>query len=125
MINNESSILIARSIINLIDEIQLKLKKLNVNRDGINYLVLTELYSLRTRVYIVMHESNFFELDHEISDMEINNTFQSIKDILNKSEDLILLKKIVFLVSMLIASIGVGEAENVSKILNKIRDVNY
>lgn len=48
MINNESSILIARSIINLIDEIQLKLKKLNVNRDGINYLVLTELYSLRT-----------------------------------------------------------------------------
>ncbi len=52
MINNESSILIARSIINLIDEIQLKLKKLNVNRDGINYLVLTELYSLRTRVYI-------------------------------------------------------------------------
>ena len=58
MVNNESSILIARLIINLIDEIQLKLKKLNVNRDGINYLVLTELYSLRTRVYIVLHESH-------------------------------------------------------------------
>ncbi|MDM1328917.1 hypothetical protein [Acinetobacter indicus] len=124
MLNKESSILIARSIINLIDEIQLKLKKLNVNRDGINYLVLTELYSLRTRVYIVMHESHFFELDQEISDTEINNTFQSIKDIVNKNEDLIVLKKIVFLISMLISSIGVGESENVSKILNKIREVS-
>lgn len=124
MLNKESSILIARSIINLIDEIQLKLKKLNVNRDGINYLVLTELYSLRTRVYIVMHESHFFELDQEISDTEINNTFQSIKDIVNKNEDLMVLKKIVFLISMLISSIGVGESENVSKILNKIREVS-
>jgi hypothetical protein len=121
MVNNESSILIAKSIITLIDEMQLKLKKNNVNRDGMNYLVLTELYSLRTRVYIVIHESHFFELDHRICDTEIHNTFQSIKDILNKNEDLILLKKIVFLISMLISSIGVGESENVSKILHKIR----
>lgn len=124
MINNESSILIARSIINLIDEIQLKLKKLNVNRDGINYLVLTELYSLRTRVYIVLHESHFFELNQEISDTDINKTFHAIKNLVHKNEDLIVLKKIVFLISMLISSIGVGESENVSQILKKIRDIS-
>jgi len=124
MSNKESLVLIAKSITSLIDEIQFKLKKLNENRNGINYLVLTELYSLRTRVYIVMHESHFFELDQKISDTEINDTFQSIKNIVSKNEDLNVIKKIVFLISMLVSSIGVGESENVSKILNMIRDVN-
>lgn len=124
MSNKESLVLIAKSITSLIDEIQFKLKKLNENRNEINYLVLTELYSLRTRVYIVMHESHFFELDQKISDTEINDTFQSIKNIVSKNEDLNVIKKIVFLISMLVSSIGVGESENVSKILNMIREVN-
>lgn len=124
MLNKESSILIAKSIIGLIDEIQFKLKTLNTNRDGINYLILTELYSLRTRVYIIMHESNFFELDQKISDIEIINSFQSIKNIVNNNEDLTVLKKIVFLISMLISSIGVGVSENVIDILNKIKEIN-
>ncbi|MDO7413100.1 hypothetical protein ACT40Q_13100 [Acinetobacter baumannii] len=124
MLNKESSILIAKSIIGLIDEIQFKLKTLNANRDGINYLILTELYSLRTRVYIIMHESNFFELDQKISDIEIINTFQSIKNIVNSNEDLTVLKKIVFLISMLVSSIGVGVSENVINILAKIKEIN-
>ncbi|MGQ1613608.1 hypothetical protein ACT41Q_07580 [Acinetobacter baumannii] len=124
MLNKESSILIAKSIIGLIDEIQFKLKTLNANRDGINYLILTELYSLRTRVYIIMHESNFFELDQKISDIEIINTFQSIKNIVYSNEDLTVLKKIVFLISMLVSSIGVGVSENVINILAKIKEIN-
>ncbi|XZV41929.1 hypothetical protein ACT42O_01950 [Acinetobacter baumannii] len=124
MLNKESSILIAKSIIGLIDEIQFKLKTLNANRDGINYLILTELYNLRTRVYIIMHESNFFELDQKISDIEIINTFQSIKNIVNSNEDLTVLKKIVFLISMLVSSIGVGVSENVINILAKIKEIN-
>ena len=63
-------------------------------------------------------------MNQEISDTEINKTFHAIKNLVHKNEDLIVLKKIVFLISMLISSIGVGESESVSQILKKIRDIS-
>ena len=85
-----------------------------------NYLILTELYSLRTRTYIISHESHFFQLNREISKSEVISTFQKVKAKMTVTEDLLILKKIVFLISMLISSIGVGEAETTLEILKKL-----
>ena len=61
MKNQEIVVFIAKHTVTLIDEIQNKLKIMNSASDQMNYLILTELYSLRTRTYIVRHEPNFFE----------------------------------------------------------------
>ncbi|MBJ9724925.1 hypothetical protein ACG9HX_12555 [Acinetobacter ursingii] len=120
MKNQEIVVFIAKHTVTLIDEIQNKLKIMNSASDQMNYLILTELYSLRTRTYIVRHEPNFFELDQEILESQVLNTFNLIKSKVAKTENLVLLKKITFLISMLVASIGVGETENILKILNEI-----
>ena len=120
MKNQEIVVFIAKHTVTLIDEIQNKLKIMNSASDQMNYLILTELYSLRTRTYIVRHEPNFFELDQEILESQVLNTFNLIKSKVAKTENLVLLKKITFLISMLVASIGVGETENILKILNDI-----
>lgn len=120
MLNQDVVVLIAKSTIALIDEIQHKLKTLNSSRDGMSYLVLTELYSLRTRTYILANESQFFQLDQEIQGTVVMNEFKTLKEKIVVTKDLLLLKKIVFLISMLISSIGVGEVENILKIFKKL-----
>lgn len=123
MSNVESILNISNMIFNLIDAIQSKLKKIDSNPNGVNYLLLTELYSLRTRVYIIYHETQFFDLEGSIDNKIILEMFKNIKFFIENSEDLMLLKKLVYLLSMLISSIGVGEMENMYLILNKIRDL--
>lgn len=124
MQNQEIVVFIAKHTVALIDEIQKKMKTMNSASDQMNYLVLTELYSLRTRTYIVGHEPHFFELDQEILESQVLNTFNLIKSKVAKTENLVLLKKITFLISMLVASIGVGETKNILKILNEMDNLN-
>lgn len=123
MKDQEVVVLIAKYTVALIDEIQTKLKILNNTHNGMNYLVLTELYSLRTRTYILAHESHFFLLDQQISKSVVTSSFQIFKAKIATMEDLPSLKKIVFLISMLISSIGVGEMDTILEILSKLDEV--
>jgi len=123
MEDQEVITLIAKYTVGLIDEIQAKLKILNNSHNGMNYLVLTELYSLRTRTYILAHESHFFQLDQQISKAVVTSSFQIFKAKITTMEDLLSLKKTVFLISMLISSIGVGEIETTLEILSKLESL--
>lgn len=125
MQNQKMVFLMVNQTVTLIEEIQNQLKMIKNSPDQMKYLVLTELYSLRTRTYIVGHELQFFELDQEISELEILNNFKLIKSAVAQIDDLFLLKKITFLISMLIASVGVGETESTLNILKKISSLKF
>lgn len=123
MLDEIAGSLVAQEFVNTIDVIQMKLKKNEPKSDGMNYLLLTELYSLRTRVYIIIHEHTFFKLDKEISEEEIFETFQMIKKLVNDTNNLLVIKKIIFLFSMLVSSLGVGENEIILNIINRLKEV--
>ena len=123
MFNDEDVKSIGKSVLILINEIQYKLKLLRENSSEEKYLVLTELYSLRTRVYILINEPQFFKLDQDILLSKLICIFENLKKDIKKSDSLSQLKKLVFLMSTLVSSIGIGDSSLILSIVDKISEL--